>query len=436
MVSSNTNFPQLIKDDFVKHDPLYVLKQKWGRWRVERRRQKLTKLEVKNGQMSCSAQLCTEAKWLVGDTDDFNKLDNQLTQIDDSFKENNQPDPNAQDPKDGSFGLCYKEWFHKLDQMIVATTNMYDEGTTPEYPFTFMDFIGTPNKMLKVFTPLITSNIVKTGMNNRDAIGAATGAMSQLVYKDYMREWARKNINGFDLTPEYCAAYDKFINEWQNPDTGFWGEWYESDGKLYKSDDLSFTYHTISYRRGKVDMWNEIIETLFAMKNKEYPFGWKWDGHFNNHNSYDVVKIMKYGWKEMTKTQQARASIDIQEMLDWCLNVSLLPDGSFKPYPKFYNSYGATFYYGVAFLNKVGYFDEGPPFWRLEPFPEGKTTCKKILAKLTELGLDDNAAQSAKEILEDACGCTPPSATVLYKDHKNAREELAQAHIKKARQVR
>ena len=435
MTGTDIDFTKLIEDEFLKHDPLYILKQKWGRWRVERRRQKLTKLEVENGQMSCSAQLCIEAKWIVGDTDDFDKLEAQLEQIDESFKVAKQPDPNAQDPKDGSFGLCYKEWFHKQDAMIVATTNMYDTGEVPEYPFTFMDFIGTPEKMRDVFTPLITSNIAKTGINNRDAIGAATGAMSQLVYKDYMREWVRENVKGFDLSEAYCDAYAKFIDDWQNPDTGFWGEWYQSDGKIYKSDDLSFTYHTISYRRGKVEMWDKIIETLFEMKNKEYPFGWKWDGHFNNHNSYDVVKIFKYGWKHMTPAQQAHASIDIQEMLDWCLNVSLQPDGSFKPYPKFYNSYGATFYYGVAFLSKVGYFDSGAPFWRPEPFPEGKKTCRKILKRLDELGLDDNAAQSAKEILEDACGCTPAPATTLHVDHKNAREELAQHAIKAKRQT-
>ena len=153
------------------------------------------------------------------------------------------------------------------------------------------------DEMAKVIFGLIRDKLVlpfvdiKTeyfdlGLDNRDAIGAITGALSQLVYKSYLRKFVQQNVKGFDLTPEYIAAYTKFLDDWQDPETGFWGEWYQSGGKLYKSCDLSLTFHTVSYRKGKVNHIDQLIETLFAIKEKTYPFGWLWDGHFNNHNNY------------------------------------------------------------------------------------------------------------------------------------------------------
>lgn len=426
-----TDFTALIRNDFRAYDPAFDQQEKWAGWRLERRRLKLNKLELQYGDMECSEQIYIEAKWLMQYTADFKRFGEWLTKLDTSFKKHDQPGADVQDPKTGAFGLCYSEWFLHMDAMITAVNDMYDNGTTPEYPFLFMAPIETPELISKTLTPLITSNIAKNGVDNRDAIGAITGAMSQLVYKSYLRKFVQKNVKGFELTPEYIAAYTEFLDNWQDPETGFWGGWYESGGKLYKSPDLSLTFHTVSYRKGKVNMIDQLVETLFAIKEKTYPFGWLWDGHFNNHNNYDVVKMFKLLWDDMTPNQQNRASLDMEEMISWCLRVSLQPDGSFKPYPKFYNSLGAAFYYGVAFLNIVGYFGPEPPFWRENTFPEGQDTCRRIRERLTQLGLDDPSAQAAMQILDQDCPCTPGEPHPDADNIRSAKEHKARAHAKR-----
>ena len=181
-------------------------------------------------------------------------------------------------------------------------------------------------------------------------------------------------------------------------------------GNLYKSPDLSLTYHTVKYRKGKVAHWDKLIDTLFAIKRNPYPFGWFVNGHMNNHNSMDVVKLFKLGWDKMSDAQKDRAREDIHEMLDWCLNDSLEPDGSFKFFP-FYASLGDAFYYGAAFLDAVGYINPKNLFWTDESFPEGKAVCQKVLRRIRELGLNNRRAQATIDILEANCGCAAGPST-------------------------
>ena len=51
----------------------------------------------------------------------------------------------------------------------------------------------------------------------------------------------------------------------KTPSAGTGVQWYLSEGRLYNAADLSFTFHIISYRRGEVDYWPEIVGTTFAI---------------------------------------------------------------------------------------------------------------------------------------------------------------------------
>ena len=113
-------------------------------------------------------------------------------------------------------------------------------------------------------------------------------------------------------------------------------------GDILKSPDLSLTFHNISYQHGKVGLWPAIFKTTLAIHDDAYPFGWKHNGDFNNHNNYDVAKIFDLGWAEVDSDSQKLASADISTILDWCLTKSMTPDGGFIDDPTFYNSVGAA----------------------------------------------------------------------------------------------
>ncbi len=85
------------------------------------------------------------------------------------------------------------------------------------------------------------------------------------------------------------------------------------------------------------------------------------------------------------------------------LDHSLMPDGSFKPDGTFYDSLGARYYYGVSFLDAVGYWNEAHRFWTDASFPDGKSTCCAIKSRIQKLGLKGGAMASAMQKLNDSC---------------------------------
>ena len=76
-----------------------------------------------------------------------------------------------------------------------------------------------------------------------------------------------------------------------------------SGGEIIRAADLSQTYHTVTYREGAVNHWPQIIKTTLAIKDLQYPFGWRHHGQYNNHNNYDVVRILRLGWPYMTSAE-------------------------------------------------------------------------------------------------------------------------------------
>ena len=187
------------------------------------------------------------------------------------------------------------------------------------------------------------------------------------------------------------------------PVSGYWGPWYLSEGQLYKTTDLSFTFHIVSYRRGQVDRWPEIIDTTVGIKNDPYPFGWKHAAGPNNHNNYDVAKVFRYGWPHMSAEERQRAASIIADMLHWTLTSSLQTNGSFRTVPTFFSSVGADFYFGVSFLQTIGYWDPAKRFWTEQDFPEAAATCKQIKTRLVEMALKSHESKSALTHLENSC---------------------------------
>jgi hypothetical protein len=122
-----------------------------------------------------------------------------------------------------------------------------------------------------------------------------------------------------------------------------------------------------------------------------------------NHNNYDVAKIFRYGWPHMSPEQKRRAASKIRDMLHWTLNSSLQDDGSFQTVPAFFSSVGAEFYFGVSFLQTIGFWDESKRFWSRESFPEANAVCTRIKTRLVAMALKTHESNTALTHLENAC---------------------------------
>ncbi len=83
-------------------------------------------------------------------------------------------------------------------------------------------------------------------------------------------------------------------------------------------------------------------------------------------------------------------------MLDWCLTHSMRKDGSFVFDEHFYNSLESCHYFGVSFLDEVGYFRPRKRFWTDRKFPEASRVQHHVIARLNEFCPQNPSVIAAK----------------------------------------
>jgi hypothetical protein len=231
--------------------------------------------------------------------------------------------------------------------------------------------------------------------------------VAEIVFKERVQDYLGRHVEGIDLDDGYVDAFRRYLDDWQDPETGYWGPWFEIGGEVRKATDLSFTYHIVAYRKGDVRHWDKIVATTLGIANEEYPYGWRHQGRMTNHNAYDVVRIFQQGWPHMDETQRAQAAGAIEELLDWSLTESLQPDGSFAAPTGFSSSVSDAQYYGVSLLTKTGYCATSRPFWTDRTWPDAEATCCRIADRLRGLSSEIPAAEAARHRLAEAYPMCP-----------------------------
>ena len=240
-------------------------------------------------------------------------------------------------------------------------------------------------KLTDMLEEMKISDIDAGEANRRRELNMVVTAMGQLLFLDYLAPMLPA-----DYPREQVAQglRDYMDNDWQNKDTGYWGAWYLQNGELVKTDDLSVTFHIISYRRGDVKLLDQLVDTTFSLRETKYPYGWQDRGTTNNHHNYDVTTILKYGWPAMDYIQKSRASAEIGIMLARSLRLTL--DGQGRFYTDAYDNVGDAYYFGVSFLDAAGYFDPSKRFWaRKLKFPESPTLKQRLIANMQALDSED-----------------------------------------------
>lgn len=370
--------------------------------------EQLYALQAAGEPMFCSAHMLNELRWLLQSTAEWSRIDKQIWLLRLSLQDKDQSFAMNQESHDGSWGVCYDEWFKKLDPMIQAINLMAGRDVGPQHSeLDFLQPIDTPEELTAYLERVRLSDIAATGLNRRDELGAVTSVMAEIVFKQYVQDYIARHVKGLDLSRGYTDAFRAFLDEWQDPSTGYWGPWYRIDGEVRKATDLSFTYHIIAYRQGQVAHWDRIIATTLALEDQEYPFGWRYQGQLTNHNAYDVVRILQQGWPHMDDGQRVLSAAAIERLLQWSLRDSLQPDGTFTTPGGFDSSVSDAQYYGVSLLTKAGYCATRPPFWTDRTWPERAETCCRIADRLARLDADIPAAEAARRRLAEAYPLCP-----------------------------
>ena len=401
----------LVQRDFIQFDPRYVEnREQFGR-RLAGLGRRLASLQKAGNEMECSNEIYLEARWLHGYTADWPRLNKRLDDLSESLGQLDQAFATRQSPESGLWGACYEEPFFKIEATLLALIQLAEVGKAPALEVHLPPPFDQHSTALEHVRSLLVSDIAHTGVDNRGELGNITTVASLAYFKDYIQEYLDTKVDVLPRneggpgakTQEYRQAFSDYVGAWQDPISGYWGPWYLSGDRLYKTADLSFTFHIVSFRRGQVELWSEIINTTQAIEKEPYPFGWRHKGDFTNHNNYDVAKVFLYGWPHMSPEQRRIAASAIRDMLHWTLTSSLQLDGSFKTIPSFFSSMGADFYFGVSFLRTIGFWDRAKRFWTEEDFPEAGAICERIKAKLVAMALKSHEFKSALTYLGNSC---------------------------------
>ena len=338
--------------------------------------------------VTCARQALVELRWRINSTVDVSAARENMERLkaalaDLASSSSHEANVLAQDG-DGSFGSCDTQWFFKLDD---SSSELLDHGVwRGKVPPRFLERVNSPASLIAYLERIILSDFNKESVDHRKELNASTGVLARVVL--------RGGIAGYLAQPEFRTAFRAFLDMWQDPTTGFFGEWYVDRGRIIKTADLSVTFHMARYTKGRIGHWPELIDTLLAIKDRPYPQGWLDDDGMTNHNNYDVAELFRLGWPHMSEGQRDKAKAEIARMLDWSLTHSISADGEIARTGAG-EPLGDMYYFAAAFLDTIGYFDKRKRFWTTADFPQSEALRVALEAKAKLIAPDAPFAQSA-----------------------------------------
>jgi hypothetical protein len=361
------------EQEFMAFDPNYKEEKAERIAKARASYAKVRELEAAGTNTACSKQILWELKALITQTADFKLIDQRLADLDSSLA---HPELEAvaaeQDPKDGSWGRCYAEWCCKLDASCEELGKEFNKKRPLKVPPRFLDRVNSPEKLTAYLESVSVSDIPHTGVDNLLEFNLSLSNLMRLILRDRPK--------GYPWDPRLKTTLMHLVlGRFRNPQTGWWGERYVRDGRLVFVDDLSTTFHIVSYLHGNVPDLPRVVDTTLAVKDLDYPVGWLFKGQYWNHNNMDVVALFKAGWAQANAVQRQAMAAEIEKMLHWCVTESLQPDGTFKPHIAD-GSLEEGEYYATSFLARIGYFDKKERFWTDREFPEAEAIRQRIIA--------------------------------------------------------
>lgn len=341
--------------------------------------------------MQYSMHIYREIRWLLNFTPDLPAAQARIADLRRSLSQPGDQVLASQQSSDGSWGLGLNVWYLKLYYSVEDGIDEPDAQI--KYPLTFLDRINSPDKLTAVLNSDLYDNFTQTGIFNREELDETFSAIARLLFKI--------KPTGYPFDPRLKDALRTFVERWQNPKTGCWGQWLvDRDGRVWKMDDMGITFHVVSDLNGNVGHLDKIAKRLLQLENSNFPAGIRFDGHYENHLNWDAVKILRLAWPSLDEPTRVQARAAISRMLNWCLKQSYRPDGSFKT-SELDDTVGDAFQYGVNFLREVGYFNPQKRFWTDQKFNGANAVRDKIAAKLQQIGLNDPGLKSAFAALQN-----------------------------------
>ncbi len=349
--------------------------------------ERLDREEARGCDTSCLRQVLRELRWRLEYTADAVGVRSTLERLRALAALPSSPSA-ASEGQDGGYGACTEIWFLKLDASV-------DHMLAPDFddrdePPRLLDRINHPARLKTYLDSLLVSRLAEDGIDRRKELNFATADLVRLIL------WRRPSNYPWD--PQLETVIRRFVAEWQDPITGFFGATYLVDGWPLRTVDLSLTFHMARYLEGRIGYWLQLVDTLIRIRDDRYPNGWLDEIGITSHNNYDVATLFQLGWPEMRPDQRRRAEQELARLVDWCLATAIGPEGEIMVRAAG-ESLAESYYFTIAFLDTVGYFDPAKRFWTDRSFPEAPAVLARLGSHVLALHQGDPMARMALERL-------------------------------------
>jgi hypothetical protein len=210
-----------IRAAFASRDPSYDDRRYSLSQRLRSLNEQLAQQQRKGHAMACAEQIALEAQWLLNYREDWPRAARRIERLAQYLADPPQGGPRP-DP-DGSWGGCCTEWYRKLEPTVDALQG--DLTKLKLVPLAFMQRLADPGWTLDYLFRLQITDIARTGVNQRDELGAVQSALCQLIFKKKLRRVLATNpVLGFDISDELELRVRDYLDQTQHPRTGYWCE--------------------------------------------------------------------------------------------------------------------------------------------------------------------------------------------------------------------
>jgi hypothetical protein len=342
--------------------------------------------------MQYSMHIYREIRWRLNFTPDVEATKARIADLRESLNQpEKQKEATEQQASDGSWAMGIDVWWLKLYYSV--EDGIDEPNVVVRYPLTFLDRINAPERLTAQLDSARMDDFTRTGVVNREQLDETFSAMARLLFKV-------KHVP-YNFDPRLGDALRDYVARWQDPTTGYWGQWLiDRQGRIWKMDDMAMTFHVVSDLKGQVPHLDKIARHTLELDRVNFPAGIRFDGHYENHLNWDVVRILTLAWPQLDEPTRQKARGELSRMLHWCLHQSLQPNGSFKT-SDLDDTQGDADFYGVLFLRDLGYFQRERRFWTNEDFPDAKAVHDRLEARLGAAGLNDPNIKSAYDALHE-----------------------------------
>jgi hypothetical protein len=177
-----------------------------------------------------------EAGWRIGSTSDVAAARAAVERLEKALVCPDPPNGLTQDDE-GSFALGAKVWYLKLQR---STDQLLARDWPWRRPPSFLEPVNGPARMVTYLQDHCWSDVVNCGQDNRTELNEALSVIARLIIQGGQA--------GYLAEPNFYPVLVRFIRDWQDPETGFFGMTYIVEhGNTIRTIYLSLTFHVAHY---------------------------------------------------------------------------------------------------------------------------------------------------------------------------------------------